>query len=84
MRSRHDRSLAKLTLSGLSKSFLRLQCSRPFVLQPLVILQQGDHGLGFLSHVESLVFVVLNKLEILQSLNGENVFFALLGNLRKS
>ena len=73
-----------VSLGGLSKSFLSLQSSRPFIFQPLVILQQGDHGLGFLSHVESLVFVVLNKLEILQSLNGENVFFALLGNLGNS
>ena len=32
----------------------------------------------------SLVLVVLNKLEILQSLDRENVFFALLGNLRNS
>ena len=81
----HRRALVvrMVTLSGLSKSFLRLQSSRPFILQPLVVLQQCYHGLGLLPDVQALVLVVLHELEILQGLYCENVLLALLSNLNR-
>ena len=70
-----------VSLGGLSKSFLSLQSSRPFIFQPLVILQQGHHCLGLLPDVQSLVLIVLHELEILQSLYCENILLALLSDL---
>ena len=70
-----------VTLCRLSKSLFSLQSSGSLVLQPLVVLQQRHESLGLLSHVETLVLVVLNKLEILQSLYCKYVLLALLGNL---
>ena len=71
-----------LTLRGLGKSLLGLQSSRPLVLEPLVVLEEGHQGLGLLPHVEALVLVLLHKLEIFQGLNCKYVLLALLGNLK--
>ena len=69
-------------MRGLGESLLGLQSSRPLVLEPLVVLEEGDQGLGLLPHVEALVLVLLHKLEILQGLNCKYVLLALLGDLK--
>ena len=74
--------LSLLTLCGLGESLLGLQSPRSLVLQPLVVLEEGHQGLGFLPHVEALVFVLLHKLEILQGLNCKYVLLALLRDLK--
>ena len=73
-----------LTLGGLSKSLLCLESPCSLVLESLVVLEQGHQGLGLLSHVETLVLVVLNKLEILESLYCKYILLALLCNLKHS
>ena len=72
-----------LTLCGLSKSLLGLESSCSFILESLVILEQGHQGLGLLPHVETLVLVVLDKLEILEGLYCKYILLALLCNLKQ-
>ena len=68
---------------GLCEPFLSLERPDPLILKSLVVLEQGHQRLGLFADVDALVFVVVQVLEVLQSLDGEDVFFALLGNLWK-
>ena len=73
--------VAAYSCGVLGKPFLGLERSDSLVLEPLVVLEQGHEGLGLLPDVDALVLVVVKVLEILQRLDGEDVFFALLSDL---
>ena len=66
----------------LGKPLLGLQGLGPLVPQPLIIFEELHQLLGLLPHIHAMVFPILHILKVLQGLNGKNVLFALLGDLR--
>ena len=56
--------------------------SSSLIFQSLVIRKQRGNLFGLLTDVQSLIATVFHVLEVLQCLNGENVFTALLGHLQ--